>query len=67
MAGACLALLFVAMFVANIHASRTGAGLGGEPPTPMLLRAPMQVLFIAIALWSTRTRRSNENADQRAA
>jgi uncharacterized membrane protein len=66
-AGACLAVLFAAMFVANIHASRAGAGLGGEPPTPMLLRAPMQVLFIVIALWSTRVRRSTENADQRAA
>jgi uncharacterized membrane protein len=53
-AGVCLAALFISMFIANIHASRTGAGMGGHPPTPMLLRGPMQPLFIAIALWSSK-------------
>ena len=53
-AGVCLAALFTSMFIANIHASRTGTGMGGQPPTPMLLRGPMQALFIAIALWSSK-------------
>jgi uncharacterized membrane protein len=56
-AGTCLAALFAAMFIANAHASQTGVGVGGQPATPMWLRAPMQVLFIAIAWWSTRTNR----------
>jgi uncharacterized membrane protein len=66
-AGMCLAALFAAMFIANVHASQTGAGLGGQPPTPMLLRAPMQILFIVIAWWSTRPSRSSKNDDPRAA
>jgi uncharacterized membrane protein len=51
LAGICLALLFAGMFIANIHASQTGVGMAGGPPTPMVIRGPMQVLFIAIALW----------------
>ena len=54
-AGVCLAALFAVMFVANVHASQTGAGVGGQPPTPMLIRGPMQALFIAIALWTSKS------------
>lgn len=50
-AGACLALLFVAMFPANINAALRQVPLRGRPATPLWLRLPMQVLFIALALW----------------
>lgn len=46
--------LLVAMFFANIHAARVGAMLGGKPVTPIWLRAPMQVLFIALLWWTAR-------------
>ena len=39
---------------ANIHAARAGVTLRGKPATNLWLRIPMQMLFIAIALWSAR-------------
>jgi uncharacterized membrane protein len=53
-AGLCLALLLVAMFPANIRAARHGVRLGGRRPAPLPLRAAMQTLYIALAVWSTR-------------
>lgn len=53
-AGVLLCLLLVAMFPANIKATREGLTLGGSSATPLWLRAPMQVLFIGLAWWSTR-------------
>jgi uncharacterized membrane protein len=50
-AGICLALLFVAMFPANINAALRRVPLRGRPATPLWLRLPMQVLFIALAVW----------------
>ena len=50
-AGICLALLFVAMLPANINAALKAVPLRGRPATPLWLRVPMQVLFIALALW----------------
>jgi len=50
-AGICLAILFVAMFPANMNAARKKVPLRGKPATPLWLRLPMQVLFIALALW----------------
>lgn len=50
-AGICLALLFVAMFPANINAALRQVPLHGRPATPLWLRLPMQVLFIALAVW----------------
>ena len=50
-AGICLAILFVAMFPANINAALKQVPLRGRPATPLWLRLPMQVLFIALALW----------------
>ena len=50
-AGICLAILFVAMFPANINAALKQVSLRGRPATPLWLRIPMQVLFIALALW----------------
>jgi uncharacterized membrane protein len=44
LAGICLIALLVGMFIT----------LRGKPPTPLWLRAPMQILFIALLWWSTR-------------
>ena len=50
-AGICLAILFVAMFPANINAALKQVPLRGKSATPLWLRLPMQGLFIALALW----------------
>ena len=55
-AGICLCALFAAMFPANVKAARDGLTLGGNPATELWLRAPMQILFIWLAWWSTRAR-----------
>ena len=50
-AGIGLALLLIAMFPANVDAARRGVKLRGKQATPLWLRAPMQALFIVLALW----------------
>jgi uncharacterized membrane protein len=55
LAGACLIGLLVGMFIANVNAAQKGITLRGQPATPLWLRAPMQVLFIALLWWSTRS------------
>ncbi|HTU33428.1 MAG TPA: DoxX family protein [Candidatus Acidoferrum sp.] len=47
-----LVAFFVAVLPANIHAARAGVTLRGKPATNLWLRIPMQLLFIAIAVWS---------------
>ena len=54
-AGICLCALLVAMFPANVKAAFEGVTLGGNPATALWLRGPMQILFIWLAWWSTRT------------
>jgi uncharacterized membrane protein len=54
LAGACLIALLLGMFVANVNAALRGVTLRGKPATPLRLRTPMQVLFIALLWWSTR-------------
>ncbi|GIH91638.1 hypothetical protein Psi01_22680 [Planobispora siamensis] len=51
-AGICLALLFVFMLPANIHAALAGVTLAGEAATPLWQRIPEQVLYIGVALWA---------------
>ena len=46
-ASICLALLLVAIFPANVRAARQNLTIGGRPPTPLPLRALLQVVFIA--------------------
>jgi len=53
-AGIALIVFFVVILPANIHAARAGITLRGRPPTPLWLRVPMQILFIALTWWSTR-------------
>ena len=55
LAGICLIALLVSIFVANINAAQQDVTLRGKPPTQLWLRAPMQVFFIALLWWSTRT------------
>ena len=54
LAGICLIALLVGMFVANVNAAQKGVTLRGKPPTPLWLRVPMQVFFIALLWWSPR-------------
>jgi uncharacterized membrane protein len=54
LAGVCLIALLIGMFIANVNAAQRGVTLRGKPPTPLWLRAPMQILFIALLWWSTR-------------
>jgi uncharacterized membrane protein len=49
-AGTGIALLFIPMFAANIHAARQKLSIGGTPVTALPMRAAMQVLYIAVAL-----------------
>ena len=53
-AGMCLIALLIGMFVANVNAAQKGVTLRGKPATPLWLRTPMQILFIALLWWSTR-------------
>jgi uncharacterized membrane protein len=48
-----LLLLLVLMLPANVSAARRGVSLRGRPVTPLWLRVPMQVLFIAWT-WAVR-------------
>jgi len=48
-----LIVFFIVVFPANVKAARTGVSVGSKRPTPIWLRAAMQVLFIALTCWST--------------
>ena len=52
LAGVCLALLFIAMFPANVHGAMRKLPLRGRMATPLWLRTPMQLVFISVALWA---------------
>jgi uncharacterized membrane protein len=53
LAGIGLVLLMVAVFPANVNAALNGIPFGGEPPTPLWLRAPEQLLFIGMLWWTS--------------
>ncbi len=55
-AGIALALFFIAVLPANIYAAHAGLLLGGQPATPVWIRLPIQLMFIALAWWSTKPR-----------
>jgi uncharacterized membrane protein len=63
LAGISLALLLVAMFPGNVYAALNDVPFRGEPPTPLWLRTPIQLLFIGMVLW-TSTRRSSSKEDE---
>ena len=49
-AAACLAMLLIALFPANIRAARQGLTIGGRPATALPLRTLLQLVFIAAVL-----------------
>jgi uncharacterized membrane protein len=51
-AGIGLAAQLVAMFPANAYAARQGIPFRGRPPTPLALRAPVQLALIAAVWWT---------------
>ncbi|MFQ6326885.1 DoxX family membrane protein [Nocardia sp. CWNU-33] len=55
LAAACLALLVLAMFPANVSAARRNLQLGGKPVTPLVPRTIEQIVFVAaaaaVAVW----------------
>lgn len=53
--GACLIALLIAMFPANVKAARQKLMLGGRPVSALWLRLPMQVVFIALLWYATRS------------
>jgi uncharacterized membrane protein len=55
LAGICLIVLLMAMFPANVRAALQGLTLRGKPATPLWIRIPMQLLFIGLLWWSTRS------------
>lgn len=55
LAGLCLIALLIGMFLANVNAAQKRVTLRGKLPTPLWLRAPMQVFFIVLLWWSTRS------------
>jgi len=57
-AGICLALLFVVLLPANIHAAVAGTSIA----SPLIERIPEQALYIAIALWAALGTRSERPA-----
>ena len=63
LAGICLVLLLVAMFPGNVYAAVNEVPFRGEPPTPLWLRAPIQLFFIGMVLW-TSTKRHSEKVEQ---
>jgi len=46
-----LALMLIALFPANVSAARRGLTLRGKPATPLAIRLPIQILFLAVVLW----------------
>jgi hypothetical protein len=51
------------MFPGNVYAALNEIEFRGEPPTPLWLRAPIQLFFIGMVLW-TSTKRHSEKVEQ---
>lgn len=47
--------LLVAMLPANLHAARIGHTIGGRPHTPLIIRIPLQAIWICLLWWSVGT------------
>ena len=61
LAGICLILLLVAMFSANVNAALNEIPLGGQDPTPLWLRTPIQLLYIGMVWWTSVKAPANED------
>jgi uncharacterized membrane protein len=53
-------LLLIAVFPANVNAVINGIPLGGNAPTPLWIRAPMQLLYIGMVWWTSIGERPEE-------
>jgi uncharacterized membrane protein len=51
-AALALILLLLSVLPANIYAAQAGVTLRGAPPTPMIPRIALQLVFIAVLWWS---------------
>lgn len=58
-----LLLLLIAVFPANIYAARQQLPLGGDPPTPLIVRSIEQIIFLAAVAWAGfgRSKPTNKN------
>jgi uncharacterized membrane protein len=52
MAGMGLAAQLAAMFPANVYAAREGVPFRGRPATPLAVRAPVQLVYVATVWWT---------------
>jgi uncharacterized membrane protein len=65
-AAVALIVFLVAVLPANIQAALSGVTLRGAPPTPLIPRIVLQLLFIALIWWSgVRFRSSLEQSESR--
>lgn len=53
-AGMALLPLFVVMLPANVYAALNDVALAGDPATPLVVRLPEQLIYLAVAWWATR-------------
>jgi uncharacterized membrane protein len=65
LAGLCLVLLLVARFSTNVNAALNEISLGGQDPTPLWLRTPMQLLYIGMVWWTSIKAPAKENEQLR--
>jgi uncharacterized membrane protein len=49
-----LIALLIGLFPANVYAAISGVTLAGNPPTALLVRAPLQAFWIGMLWWSAR-------------
>ena len=52
LAAYALMALLIAMLPANVNAAKAGVTLRGRPATPLLLRIPLQIVWIGLLWWS---------------
>jgi uncharacterized membrane protein len=50
-----LAALLIALFPANIYAARAGLQIAGRRATPLAIRLPLQIFWIACLMWVAAT------------
>jgi uncharacterized membrane protein len=55
LAGICIIVMLVCLFPANAKAAREHLTVAGKPATALWLRLPMQILFIGLTWWASRT------------
>ena len=58
LAGVLLIIFFIVVLPANIYAANAGVTLNGAAATPLIIRIPMQLLFIALTWWTAISSRS---------